>query len=77
MCPGPVKTNFDNIANVKFSLKGLSSEYVAKYAIDKSLKNKKVIIPGRFMKLVYLGNKISPTNIQLEIAYNSQSRKQK
>ena len=24
LCPGPVKTNFDNVANVQFSLKGLS-----------------------------------------------------
>ena len=34
LCPGPVDTNFNNIANVKFSLKSLSSKYVAKYGID-------------------------------------------
>ena len=77
LCPGPVKTNFDNVANVKFSLDGLSSEYVAKYAIDKALKNKKIIIPGKLMKLIYVGNKFAPMNLQLNIAYNSQSRKQK
>lgn len=75
LCPGPVNTNFNNVANVRFSLKGLSSEYVAKYAIDKMLKNKKVIIPGNMMKLIYLGNKISPSCISLEIAYHSQKRK--
>ena len=77
LCPGPVNTNFDNVANVKFSLKGLSSEYVAKYAIDKMLKGKKLIIPGKMMKVIYFGNKIVPSKISLEIAYNSQSRKQK
>lgn len=77
LCPGPVSTNFDNVANVKFSLKALSSEYVAKYGIDQMLKNKVVIIPGKFMKLVYLGNKLAPTNVSLDIAYNSQKRKQK
>lgn len=77
LCPGPVNTNFDNVANVKFSLKGLSSEYVAKYAIDKMLKGKKLIIPGKMMKVIYFGNKIAPSKISLEIAYNSQSRKQK
>ena len=77
LCPGPVNTNFDNVANVKFSLDGLSSEYVAKYAIDKALKNKKIIIPGKLMKLIYIGNKFAPISWQLEIAYNSQSRKQK
>lgn len=75
LCPGPVNTNFDNIANVHFSLKGLSSEYVAQYAIDQMLKNKKVIIPGKMMKLIYIGNKLSPTCLSLEIAYHSQKRK--
>jgi len=77
LCPGPVKTNFDNVANVKFSLNGLSSEYVAKYAIDQMLKNKKVIIPGKLMKLIYFGNKFAPSSIQLEMAYNSQTHKTK
>lgn len=77
LCPGPVNTNFDNVANVKFSLKGLSSQYVAKYAIDNMLKKKVVIIPGKMMKLIYLGNKLSPSCLSLEIAYHSQKRKQR
>lgn len=76
LCPGPVNTNFNNVANVRFNLKGLSSEYVAQYAIDQMFKNKKVIIPGKMMKLIYIGNKISPTCLSLEIAYHSQKRKE-
>ena len=30
LCPGPVKTNFDNVANVKFSIKGQSVNTFAK-----------------------------------------------
>lgn len=75
LCPGPVKTNFDNVANVKFSLNGLSSEYVAKYAIDRTLKNKEIIIPGTMMKILYYANKFAPSNLSLEIAYRSQKRK--
>jgi len=30
LCPGPVNTNFNNVAGVKFGVKSLSSEYVAK-----------------------------------------------
>ena len=77
LCPGPVNTNFDNVANVRFSLKGLSSEYVAKYGIDKMLKGKKVIIPGKMMKALYAANKLAPTALSLEIAYHSQKRKRK
>ena len=45
LCPGPVKTNFNNVANVKFEIKSTTSEYVAKYAIDKMFKNKLIIVP--------------------------------
>jgi len=51
LCPGPVKTNFDNVANVHFKNKYLNSEFVAKYAINKLLKNKTVIIPGMYNKI--------------------------
>lgn len=77
LCPGPVNTNFDNVANVRFSLKGLSSQYVARYAINQMRKGKMVIIPGKMMKLIYLGNKVSPSCLSTEIAYYSQKRKRK
>ena len=35
LCPGPVKTNFNNIANVRFHLREADSKKVAKYAIKK------------------------------------------
>ena len=41
LCPGPVDTNFANVADVRFTVKSLKSSYVAKYAIDKTLKRKK------------------------------------
>lgn len=53
LCPGPVNTEFNDVADVKFALKGLSSEYVARYAIEKALKGKLYIIPGLQMKLGY------------------------
>ena len=51
LCPGPVETNFNNVAGVTFSMKPLKSTYVAKYAIDKMFKNKMLIIPGTKVKL--------------------------
>lgn len=75
LCPGPVNTNFDNVANVKFSLKGLSSEYVAKYAIDKLIEKKNIIIPGFKIKIIAFLSKIAPTNLVLNIAYKQQKRK--
>ena len=37
LCPGPVDTNFNNVAGVKFNIKSLTAEYVAKYAINQKL----------------------------------------
>ena len=72
LCPGPVNTNFNNVANVKFSLQGLSSEYVAKYAIDQMLAGKKIIIPGFQIKALAFISKIIPTNVLLNMTYKSQ-----
>ena len=52
LCPGPVKTLFNQTAGVEFRISSLSSSYVAKYAIDKCLQGKTVIIPGTKMKVV-------------------------
>ncbi len=75
LCPGPVDTNFNKVADVEFSLKGLSSEYVAKYAIDQMLKGKFYIVPGWKIKLAKIGAKIAPTNLVAKISYNMQKRK--
>lgn len=77
LCPGPVKTNFNNVAKVQFSTDGLTSDYVAKYAIDKLLKGKEIIIPGLAIKFVYILNKILPRKLMSEFAYYTQRAKQK
>lgn len=75
LCPGPVDTNFNKVADVEFALKGLTSEYVAKYAVEKMLKGKFYIVPGWKIKLAKLGCKIAPTNLVAKISYNMQRRK--
>ena len=42
-CPGPVRTNFSNVANVKFNMPSLTSQYASKYAIDSMFQNKLII----------------------------------
>ena len=75
LCPGPVDTNFNNVANCQFSIKALSSKYVAKYAIEKMFKNKLLIIPGFNIKLVYLFGRFVPSKLKLRMAYNIQHKK--
>ena len=75
LCPGPVNTNFNNVAGVKFKMKPLSSEYVARYTVDRILKKKFYIIPGMQIKAVRFLAKITPDTILAKIAYNIQVRK--
>lgn len=75
LCPGPVNTNFNNVANVKFNLKGLSSEKVAKYTIDKTIKGKFLILPGITIKLAQIGSKLAPDKLVTKVCYHMQERK--
>lgn len=75
VCPGPVNTNFNNVANVRFAIKGMSSQYVAKYSIDKMLKGKFIIVPGWKIKITRILSKITPDNILAKACYHMQERK--
>lgn len=75
LCPGPVKTNFNNVANVKFELSSLSSEYVARYTVEKLLKDKFYIVPGIMIKVGKFLTKIVPTPLVAKVCYKMQKRK--
>ena len=75
LCPGPVETNFNNVAGVTFSMKPLKSTYVAKYAIDKMFKNKMLIIPGTKVKLAKFFGRFVSDKFLLKITYNIQKKK--
>lgn len=77
LCPGPVDTNFNNIAEVRFCVKPLKADYVAKYAIDKMLKGKLLIIPGFKIKCAkFLGRFVSDKTL-MKITYRIQKKKLK
>ena len=75
LCPGPVKTNFNNVAGVEFAVKPLTSSFVAKYAIDQMFKGKMLIIPGTKMKLAKFFSRFVSDKRLLKVTYNIQKRK--
>ena len=75
LCPGPVDTNFNNVANVKFSVKPLTSREVAHYAIDMMFKHKTVIVPGFGMKMALFFRRFASRSMMRKITYNIQKRK--
>ena len=75
LCPGPVDTNFNNNLNIKFSVKPISAEYVAKYSIKKLFKKKQVIVPGIKNKCAVFFSKILPESVLSGFIYNVQAKK--
>ena len=74
-CPGPVDTEFNDVANVRFNLKGISSKFAAEYAIKKAVKRKILIVPGKTIKLGVFFQRFLPMKLLLKISYNIQKKK--
>lgn len=77
LCPGPVDTEFNDVAKVKFALKGLNSRDVAEYAVKKMFRQKKIIIPGVTTKLGIAFSKFLPIQGKTRVSYHIQSQKGK
>ena len=75
LCPGPVDTNFNKVANVIFAAREADSMKVAKYAIKNFEKGKFYIIPGLDIKFAKIGAKLFPTKVISKITYKIQKRK--
>lgn len=75
LCPGPVDTEFNKVAHGEFHTKSLTSEFVAKYAINQTLKNKLYIIPSFRMKAAVFLTRLVPRKLLLKITYQIQDRK--
>lgn len=77
LCPGPVKTEFNEVARGGFILKGMSSKEVAVYAVNKMFKNKLIIIPDFKNKLAIFFLRFVPYKLQLKIVAKIQLSKNK
>ena len=77
LCPGPIQTEFLDVANVGFVIKGLKSEDVAKLAVDKALKGKLIVIPGAMMKIGKFLLRFTSEKLMLFVSYRIQHKKKK
>lgn len=75
LCPGPVNTNFNNVANVRFNMREANSNDVAEYAIKKLLKGKFYIVPGLDVKLGIFFSHFVPSSFVARITYMVQKGK--
>ncbi len=77
LCPGPVNTEFNKVANTDFDLKSISAKKCAKQAVDGMFKKKALVIPGMHIKLLRIASKFAPLRLILPIEYRIQTRKTK
>ena len=75
LCPGPVDTEFNDVANVRFALKGISAEYCANYAIDCMMKKKTVIVPTLRMKLATTCGRFISQPLYIKLVSHQQKKK--
>ena len=75
LCPGPVKTNFEVEANVKFNFKGVNSKYIANYAVKHM--NRFYIIPQFKIKLVRFATKFISSKRAAKVVYGVQAKRKK
>ena len=77
LCPGPVHTEFTKVAKGNFKINEQSAQVVAKYAIDKTLQNKCLIIPGFLIKMGLFLNRFAPWKLSLKVISKIQKRSEK
>lgn len=77
LCPGPVDTEFNKVARVKFAVKTMESNKVARYAIKKMFDEKLIIVPGFGMKVALFFSRFMPRKSLLKMTYKIQEKKTK
>ena len=75
LCPGPVDTNFNNRAGVNFSVKPISADQCAEYALKRAFAGKLFALPGLTVKLGAFGSRLVPSKMLAAIVYNMQKAK--
>lgn len=75
LCPGPVDTEFNKVANVEFALKGISAYECANYAVTQMFRKKVTIVPAFHMKALVVLSRFLPTKLYVRIAAKQQRKK--
>ena len=75
LCPGPVNTEFYDVADVVFTLKGISPKICVRYAVEKMFEGKTVIIPTVLIKLLTTFAPMMPRKLAVAVTAGQQRRK--
>ncbi|MBF1047841.1 MAG: SDR family oxidoreductase [Peptostreptococcus sp.] len=75
LCPGPVDTEFNDVANCSFDIGSIGPDQCAREALEDLFKGKVIIIPSTKMRLANKLSKFVPRDILIGICGRQQKKK--
>ena len=75
LCPGPVDTEFNDVAGVSFGLPSISALECARYGLRHLFNGKAIIVPGLTMKVATAMAKILPRGLVVSVTGQQQKKK--
>ena len=75
LCPGPVNTEFNDVADVSFALPGISPQECVDYALKMMKRRQTVIVPGRDIRAAVIGQRLIPTALTVRLTAAQQKKK--
>ena len=75
LCPGPVDTNFNRVAGVKFALPGISAKTCVLEAFAGMKRGSVILVPGRLLRVTSVLARLLPRGFVLKLISGAQKRK--
>lgn len=76
LCPGPVDTEFNSVANAQFSVKSITARQCARRAVEGMFAGQLIIVPEIGLGLAAKASQLAPRRITLAMTGQLQSSKQ-
>lgn len=75
LCPGPVRTEFNDVANVRFALPGISANFCVRCALAGIRLRKTILVPGPLLAMGMTLSHLVPVPLMVTLAGIQQKRK--
>lgn len=75
LCPGPVDTEFNTVAHVRFALPGISAKRCVQAALAGIRHRREIVVPGRGMALAMALSRLAPRRLLIALVAHQQKRK--
>ena len=75
LCPGPVDTEFNLVANVRFALPGIRADECVAYALKEMKEKQIVIVPGNAIRLAVFAQRLIPQSWTIALTGRQQEKK--